>query len=147
MAPSQISVELSRQVRERAANFCEYCRLPQSCQEATFHIDHVQPRKAGGESTIENLALACVTCSLKKAARTHVADSETGEVVPVFNPRTQAWNDHFSWTIDWHVQGLTPCGRGTAEALGLNRPAVISIRTLLAELDRFPGKPSDGAHP
>lgn len=103
------------------------------------------PRKTGGETTPENLALACVTCSLKKAARTQATDSETGETVSIFNPRAQLWDDHFSWTIDWHVQGLTPCGRGTADGLGMNRPTVISIRTLLAGLGRFPeGSPSEG---
>lgn len=73
-------------------------------------------------------------------------DSESGESVSIFNPRTQVWDDHFSWTIDWHVQGLTPCGRGTADTLGMNRPAAISIRTLLAEFGRFPDNIAHEGH-
>src|SRR5438876_11553262 len=64
-----ISARLVRQVRERAGNICDYCWLPQHSQEATFHVDHVVPRSKGGPTSLENLALACVTCSLRKAAR------------------------------------------------------------------------------
>ena len=57
-----IPANLRRQVITRAANCCEYCGLAQTGQEATFHIDHVVPVVAGGQSTSENLALACVSC-------------------------------------------------------------------------------------
>lgn len=138
MTSSHLPADLVRSVRERAGNVCEYCRLPQSCQEATYHIDHVIPRHAGGETSLDNLALACVTCSLKKAARTHAIDDHSGQPASIFNPRTQAWDEHFDWTIDWQVQGLTPTGRATAAALGMNRPAIIAIRGLLADVGRFP---------
>jgi 5-methylcytosine-specific restriction endonuclease McrA len=81
----------------RAKNRCEYCRLSQIGQEATFHVDHIVPRVAGGKTIAENLALACVSCSLRKAARQIAADPETTTEVPLFNPRTQAWTDHFRW--------------------------------------------------
>src|SRR5260370_27216202 len=39
-------------------------RIPQETgQEASFHIDHVVPVVAGGQSTSENLALACVSAN------------------------------------------------------------------------------------
>ena len=138
MSRTPIPAELARLVRDRAKNRCEYCQLPQSCQEATFHIDHVEPRRAGGETNLENLALACVTCSLKRGARTSVVDPESGEAISIFNPRSEVWDDHFSWTFEWCVVGLSPCGRGTVEALGINRPAAIASRSMLAELGRFP---------
>ena len=34
-------------------------------QVATFHIDHIVPVVADGETTSANLALACVSCSLR----------------------------------------------------------------------------------
>jgi len=138
MTSSHIPTRLSRQVRQRAGDCCEYCRLPQSCQEATFHIDHVTPRDADGETVVENLALACVTCSLKKAAKTHVTDSRTGRKVAIFNPRKQSWETHFEWTRSWRLRGRTATGRATVTALGMNRPAIIAIRQLLAGVDRFP---------
>ncbi|WP_437785618.1 HNH endonuclease [Sorangium sp. So ce1097] len=78
MSRESVPAALQRRVRERAANRCEYCRLSQAGQEATFHVDHVQPRQEGGLTTLENLALACVSCSLRKGARTHGEDPLTG---------------------------------------------------------------------
>ena len=97
MSP-QIPVRLLRQVRHRAGDVCEYCRLPQASQEATFHVDHVSPRSQGGPTELANLALACVTCSLHKAARTTATDPKTGKPASVFNPRTENWSDHFAVT-------------------------------------------------
>jgi hypothetical protein len=48
---------MARNVRERADDCCEYCRLSQEWQEATFHVDHVKPKSAGGKTTSNNLAL------------------------------------------------------------------------------------------
>ena len=58
-----------RLIENRAGGRCEYCGLAQEGQEATFHIDHIMPRAAGGPTVAENLAVACVSCSLRKAAR------------------------------------------------------------------------------
>jgi hypothetical protein len=126
--------ELAAQVRNRAAGVCEYCQLPQACQEAAFHIDHVVPRSAGGETTLENLALACVTCSLRKAARTAARDPRSGSMVALFHPRRDRWHDHFRWMRGWRFSGRTPTGRATIRALGMNRPAIIAVRRLLARL-------------
>ena len=75
-----IPMSLRRAVIERAANRCEYCKLAQAGQEATFHIDHVIPIAAGGKTVLENLALACVSCSLSKSARQIISDPETEAV-------------------------------------------------------------------
>ncbi len=72
-----LSASLRRLVIQRAGDRCEYCRLSQSGQEATFHIDHIIPVMAGGVTTADNLALACVSCSLRKAARQTVKDPES----------------------------------------------------------------------
>ena len=53
-------------VLRRAGNRCEYCGLSQVGQEATFHVDRVVPVTDGGPTEEDNLALACVSCSLKK---------------------------------------------------------------------------------
>jgi 5-methylcytosine-specific restriction endonuclease McrA len=66
---STISAALRRLVIQRAGDRCEYCGLSQLGQVATFHIDHITPVAANGATVAENLALACVSCSLKKAAR------------------------------------------------------------------------------
>lgn len=132
-----IPAALSNLVRERANGLCEYCRLPQSSQEATFHIDHVQPYTADGPTIAENLAVACVTCSLRKAARTKARDPRTGRLVALFHPRRDRWSEHFRWTRVWRMVGRTPTGRATAAALAMNRPAVVAIRQTLAKLGGF----------
>ena len=89
---NSIPAELRRLVVQRAAGRCEYCQLPQEGQEATFHIDHVVPVMAGGQTVAENLALACVSCSLRKAARQTAIDPQSGEEVALYNPRHDNWH-------------------------------------------------------
>jgi 5-methylcytosine-specific restriction endonuclease McrA len=72
-----IPAHLRRLTVQRAKNRCEYCKLSQAGQVATFHIDHVIPVAAGGPTTTDNLALACVACSLHKAAKQKAPDPET----------------------------------------------------------------------
>ena len=90
-----ISPEISRQVRQRANEACEYCLLPQELQEATFHVDHILPRVDNGQTSLENLALACVACSLRKAAKTKGIDPKSTKIVALFNPRLDTWSRHF----------------------------------------------------
>lgn len=73
-----IPAPLVKEVRERAGNTCEYCRIAQDSQEATFHVDHIIPRVHGGTTSIDNLALACVSCSLRKSARVTAPDPLDG---------------------------------------------------------------------
>jgi 5-methylcytosine-specific restriction endonuclease McrA len=92
---SDIPATLRDEVTLRARDRCEYCGLSQAGQEATFHIDHVVPRAAGGATMSANLALACVSCSLRKWARQTAPDPDTAEDAALFNPRTQVWTEHF----------------------------------------------------
>lgn len=94
---SAISGTLRQLVVQRAGNRCEYCGLSQAGQEAVFHIDHIIPSSAGRDDDPQNLALACVSCSLRKGARQHLPDPETQESIPVFNPRRDRWSDHLQW--------------------------------------------------
>ena len=132
-----IPASLRRLVIQRADNRCEYCGISQIGQVATFHIDHIIPVVAGGETIAENLALACVSCSLRKGARQNLEDSETGEVVSIFNPRQQAWKEHFDWN-GVQVVGLTATGRATVQALDLNRATMLAIRAEEELLGRHP---------
>jgi hypothetical protein len=136
---SLIPTRLRRLVARRAAGRCEYCGLSQVGQEATFHVDHVTPRQAGGPTTVENLALACVSCSLRKEARRTASDPETGRVVPLFDPRRQRWDRHFRWN-GVRVAGISATGRATVTALRLNRPLILSIRDEEVARGRHPPK-------
>ena len=132
-----IAAGLRRLVLRRSGDRCEYCHLPQAGQEATFHIDHIQPVSAAGQTIADNLALACVSCSLRKAARETGADPETANEVPLFNPRIDLWSEHFEWE-GVRLLGLTPTGRATIEALDMNRELILAIRQEEANLGRHP---------
>ena len=134
---SDIPRALADEVVLRARGRCEYCQLSQLGQEATFHIDHVTPRAADGPTTSENLALACVSCSLRKWARQTAIDPDSGESVSLFHPRTMAWADHFRWDGE-RILPLTPTGRATAVALAMNRPMILAIRQEEAIRGRHP---------
>ena len=134
---SEIPSSLRALVTQRAGGRCEYCQLSQLGQEATFHIDHVQPRAADGPTTGDNLALACVSCSLRKSARQSAVDPEAGTELPLFNPRTHVWTDHFRWENE-SVVPLTATGRATVAALALNRALIVAIRREEVERGRHP---------
>jgi hypothetical protein len=134
---SDISPSLHAEVVLRAGNRCEYCRLSQLGQEAAFHIDHVVPPAAGGPTVADNLALACVSCSLRKWAKQTAIDPDSGEEVLLFNPRTQTWEEHFRWEGE-RVVPRTPTGRAPVAALAMNRPLIIAIRQEEAARGRHP---------
>jgi hypothetical protein len=125
---TSIPAVLRRAVIARAGNRCEYCRLAQEGQEASFHIDHIVPESAGGVTTMENCALACVSCSLRKGARENAIDPMTSQIVRIFNPRLDEWANHFTWD-DTLLRGVSPIGRGTIELLKLNRTLILAIRS------------------
>ena len=121
----------------RAGNRCEYCGLSQIGQAATFHIDHIIPQVAGGQTDEANLALACIHCSLRKGAKQQARDPQTSSFVPLFNPRLDAWNHHFRWAQSVII-GITATGRATISALALNSPEHQIIRTFESQLHRHP---------
>ena len=59
-----VPLRLAEEVRSRARGRCEYCKMAQSLQDGSFHIEHVILRSRGGTDSAENLALACPGCNL-----------------------------------------------------------------------------------
>lgn len=86
----------------------------------------------------DNLALACVSCSLRKSARETAVDPQTGDEVTLFHPRRDQWKDHFYWE-GARIHGLTATARATIAALDLNRPLILVIREEESLLGRHPG--------
>lgn len=119
--------ETSRIVEGRAAGRCEYCRMHQELQGATFHVEHIHPISKGGPSELENLAWCCPGCNLAESDRIEVSDPETGVTVPLFHPRRDDWGAHFHWD-GYRLIGRTPVGRATMVALDLNHARRIRIR-------------------
>ena len=120
-------------VRDRAGDRCEYCLLPQKYAVVVrFHIEHLRARQHGGDDAPANLALACPHCNRFKGPNLTSFDPETDELVPLFNPRTQSWHEHFALD-DVMVIGLTPIGRATARLLNMNSEDRLKVRAVLKE--------------
>jgi hypothetical protein len=118
--------DLAIEVRRRAGHRCEYCLIPQALFERRFHIEHIVAKQHGGLTRLDNLALACWQCNLKKGPNLSGIDPETGQVTALFNPRVHAWAEHFvfqelkSEAGRIEMAGLTPAGRATIRVLELN---------------------------
>jgi len=129
--------ELSRAVRARARRRCQYCLMHESLQGATFHIEHVIPQSKGGTSILENLALACPGCNLRKSNRTSAIDPATGDEAPLFHPIRQQWSEHFQFKR-YEIEGLTAVGRATVVTLELNHPRRRLIRQVEEAFGLYP---------
>ncbi len=126
-----------RQVRERAGNICEYCRLPQELTFIQFEIDHIVAQKHHGPTVLENLALACFYCNSNKGPNIAGIDPESGELSALFNPRIHRWADHFQWQGPLLV-GVTSIGRTTIDVLEINSSDYVRLRESLADEGLFP---------
>lgn len=134
---SHIPLFLRKLVTRRANERCEYCQLSQKGQEATFHVDHIVPIDAGGPTSADNLALACVSCSLRKGAREFVKLAGSGITIRLFHPREDIWEEHFEWK-GVQLVGRTDKGKATVEYLDLNRRLIMAIREEEILLGRHP---------
>src|SRR5947209_3171895 len=113
---------------ERAQGCCEYCRSQAEFDSYTLTVEHIIPWNRNGMTELSNLALSCMGCNNHKATKVDGLDPETGEVVPLYHPRMQAWYDHFAWSDDFDmIIGLTPTGRATVVVLHLNRRGVVNL--------------------
>ena len=132
---------VKRIVATRANNICEYCRCLEDFSTQSFTVDHIKPRKVGGETILENLAWSCFGCNAYKHTKTEGIDPETKQKISLFNPRQQSWHDHFKWTEnETEIIGKTPCGRATTLTLRLNRSGIVNLRTLLITVNLHPPK-------
>jgi hypothetical protein len=119
-------------VCRRAGNRCEYCQLRQEhLPFSTFHVEHIIPRKHGGDDDPCNLALACDRCNAHKGSNLTGIDPDTRVIVPLFNPRLHSWEDHFV-LADVTIVGLTAMGRTTVRVLNMNDSRRLRLRVMLA---------------
>lgn len=130
MSLSSIPKPLRDAVRTRDQHRCTYCGVLQAGQAALFHIDHVIPRSKGGATSLDNLALQCPHCILRKSDKIDWSDPQSGQRVRLFHPLVDRWVDHFALSEDGMLAGKTEIGRATIEALSMNDPWPKSARAL-----------------
>lgn len=135
-----VPADVASRVRAIARDRCGYCLSPQRLVMARLEIEHIIPTSKGGGGDETNLWLSCPLCNRFKSDRTEWADRETGQVVPIFNPRVQCWADHFDWTTDGlRILGKTAIGRATVALLHLDDdPDAILVRSYWVEAGWHP---------
>ena len=135
---ARIPTGLRAQVHQRAGGRCEYCRVHESDVLFPHEPDHIIAEQHGGATTTDNLALACFHCNRQKGPNIASVDPETGQIEPLFNPRTDRWETHFRFE-GTRIVPLTAAGRATVLLLKLNSSERIRVRTSLREAGRLPG--------
>ncbi len=141
MLKKQISEQVKEFVRSRANGLCEYCLAIFAISYATFPVDHIIPESKGGSDGPDNLANTCQNCNNSKYNKTEWIDWLSGEVVRLFNPRTDVWSEHFEWNDDFTIlTGRTPIGRATVNCLRINRPRIVKLRLFFFKLGIHPAK-------
>jgi len=102
-----------------------------------FQIEHIISEKHGGETTTENLAYACAFCNRYKGSDIASISPTTGQLVRLFNPRTDLWAAHFSISGGLLVP-RTKVGEVTVRLLQLNSDARVTERLVLQAVGRYP---------
>jgi hypothetical protein len=110
--------------------------MPQAHDRLTFEVEHVVPRKHSGPTVIDNLALACFPCNRFKGPNLSGIDPESNEVVSLFDPRRDRWQDHFE-IVGAIIRGVTSRGRATVVVLRVNEPMRVALRQLVMDLGEW----------
>jgi len=124
------------EVWRRAGGACEYCQLPQRFDSLRLQIEHIIPRKHRGGDDVDNLALACFACNNHKSSNLSGLN-DAREIVRLFHPRSDRWDDHFQWQNAVLV-GTTDVGRVTVDVLCINLPYRVQLREALIAEGVFP---------
>lgn len=123
--PESLRLQIETADRQR----CCYCLTSEANSGIPMTYDHIQPRSKGGDTSFENICLACRSCNEFKGNLTQAIDPLTAELVPLFHPRQQQWSEHFVWSADGtRIEGLTVIGRATVVALRMNHSVIIAAR-------------------
>jgi hypothetical protein len=126
-------------VAERARHQCEYCHAPEVIFNVAFEVEHIIPISKGGSDELQNLALACRVCNLRKLDYVDGFDTINQQQVSLFNPRTDIWDEHFACQQEapFLLEGKTSIGRATIESLQMNASLQLRARGLWIELGIF----------
>jgi hypothetical protein len=126
-----MSRALYTRLRRELGPRCGYCRTSSAITGEQHTVEHIIPTARGGSSDEDNLWISCRRCNGAKGTQIDTLDPATGQCVLLFNPRTQSWKEHFSWSGDGAlILGLTACGRATVIVLQMNHPDIVNARRL-----------------
>jgi len=132
MSKSYVSVSKQKTVRERSRSCCEYCLIPEEYfYNGSFHIDHIISESQDGSNELDNLALSCPICNRNKGSNLSAYIVETQEVIRLYHPRRDEWEEHFSLRDSGEIHPLSDIGKATIRLLKLNLPETVLLRNAL----------------
>ena len=92
---------LGQPVITRAADRCEYCLMTQLFTASAHPIDHIINKKHQSETVLENLALSCMICNLRKGTDIGSRHAVTKQLDPLFHRRKMhGVNTSIEWSIN-----------------------------------------------
>jgi hypothetical protein len=151
-----VPAELRRLIRERAGHRCEYCLLHEDDAFLPHEPDHIIAVKHRGETTEGNLAWTCFVCNRGKGSDLASVDETTGEIVRLFQPRTDLWDDRRASNFRLRPGPIVPCDSVTHKVGRVSRPGGthnnnecrvmhprVAIRARRESLQRNPKSPSN----
>lgn len=104
MALDKLNSRKYRAQRERVLSRdgrrCAYC----GTDEGQMHIDHIIPRKAGGDHSMDNLQVLCKSCNLRKSAKSEGVFLSQAATPPVFSRNTSPTQSKLPKTSPFHKQ-------------------------------------------
>lgn len=129
MSSRYLPEKLRQRITESSKHRCGYCLSEQKYSIDKFEIEHIIPLALGGTNDESNLWLSCGGCNKHKWMKVSGIDPDSGENVPLFNPRTQLWTEHFRWDeTGVFIIGQTAVGRATVVVLHLNNELAVRVR-------------------
>jgi hypothetical protein len=132
---SQKIPKILRKAIIRRANFCcEYCRIADIDSYYGFQVDHIISIKHGGKTLLMNLAYACPDCNRYKGSDLGTYLDDSLNLVRLFHPRIDIWDEHFETDNSGLITALTDIGAATLKVLSINHPDRIIERRLLWQL-------------
>lgn len=138
MSPSATKA-IRQRIAEQARYRCGYCLTLEVVSGVPLTLEHIISKARGGQDVEANLWLSCRLCNEAKGAAIEAVDPQTGEITPLFNPRTQIWTEHFAWSANGtYIIGQTPMGRATVVALSLNSELRVRSRAIWVEAGWHP---------
>jgi hypothetical protein len=134
---SRVSAALSKEVFIRAENACEYCRISIADTYLGGEVDHIRSVKHNGRTELDNLALACQACNRSKGTDLGSIATSTGSLVRFFDPRKDAWSEHFRVNDDGTIDPRSEIGEVTITVFGFNHNERVLERKGLIEIGHY----------
>lgn len=138
---TRIKEKTKQLVKKRAKNCCEYCACLFDFANQFFSVEHIIPKSKKGTDNPSNLAFACQCCNGHKYNKIKGLDPINRQIVALYNPRKDKWQEHFNWSEDFLlIEGISPTGRATVVTLDLNRKSLVNLRNVLFAFGEHPPK-------